>query len=308
MNLNLIEKIKRRKQELGIIPKKTLGQNFLINEKVVEKIIVDLESKSEAANIIEIGPGLGSLTDSLIEFCRQHKSSLTLLEMDQKLAKYWLYQTQDKQKPSLEFAIQVFEGDALSWEGWKHAAEGSILVSNLPYQISSRVVIDRCLDSHSLVHMWLMFQKEVAQRLLAAEGDSEYGFLSVCAQCFFRIRKIVEAHPQSFFPPPKVASQVLHFQSTGFLDKDEKKKKLFVEFVKGLFFHPRRKWSNNLRDWYGKLNSDLAVGESDWELAFKRLEEQLRREGKEAMFMLRPHQLPLKTIKEIFEIFWMKPT
>jgi 16S rRNA (adenine1518-N6/adenine1519-N6)-dimethyltransferase len=87
-----------------------------------------------------------------------------------------------------------------------------LLVSNLPYQISTHLVVDRCFGPAELKWMVLMFQKEVAQRLMAEPRTKEYGLLSVMVQLHFKMSKVADAAPQDFFPAPKVASRVLAFE------------------------------------------------------------------------------------------------
>lgn len=189
--------LKARLQEMGIQPKKAFGQNFLVSPNVIHKII-DAVVQQKHSTLLEIGPGLGALTERLLE--KNLKPSL--IELDRDLVEHW-------RKRGLE----VTEDDALKidWEGLQLPPE-SLLVSNLPYQISTHLVVDRCAGPINLKYMILMFQKEVAQRLTALPRTKDYGLLSVMAQTFFKIRKVADAAPRDFFPPPKIASRVLAFE------------------------------------------------------------------------------------------------
>ena len=109
------------------------------------------------------------------------------------------------------------------------------MVSNLPYQIGARVVIDRSLGPDSVTKMILMFQKEVAQRLMATPSTKDYGFLTVVAQAQWKIRLLLEAKPNDFYPAPKVTSRVLIFERLKPM-VDE----FFVEFVKKAFAQRRK--------------------------------------------------------------------
>jgi 16S rRNA (adenine1518-N6/adenine1519-N6)-dimethyltransferase len=132
----------------------------------------------------------------------------------------------------------VIEGDALqiSWELFQAPY---VLVSNLPYQISSSVVVDRSIDvTHRCRQMVLMFQKEVAQRLKASAGSSDCGFLSVLAQSFWDIKIICDAGPKDFYPPPKVASRVLSFQPKENVPIQDRV--AYLQFLKASFLHPRK--------------------------------------------------------------------
>jgi len=215
-------------QELGIEPKKSLGQNFLISDHVIQKITQTVE-KLNPEGIVEIGPGLGALTRGLIQLNRP----LFLIELDSVFANYW------KEK-----GIALYEGDALHYDWMKLPLIGQVvLVSNLPYQISSSLVIDRSLDSNQLTAMVLMFQKEVAQRLKANRGHELYGMLSVVAQTFWDLELLLEASSGDFMPPPKVASRVLIFRKKDSSILDRQK---YLQFVKGCFLHPRKLMISNL--------------------------------------------------------------
>ncbi len=212
---------------MGIRPNKTLGQNFLVSQNVIDKII-QAAVHCEAKEYIEVGPGPGALTDLLLE--NQLKPSL--IEMDKKIAEYWQSQ-----------GLNVIQGDALK-QNWSELiqTDDCCFVSNLPYQISSSIVIDRSIGPKQVRNMILMFQKEVAQRIVAPEGGKDYGLLSVIAQSFWEIEKVTEAGPKDFFPPPKVASRVLKFTRK---ENDVDGIKL-LKLTKAAFAQRRKKLLKNL--------------------------------------------------------------
>jgi 16S rRNA (adenine1518-N6/adenine1519-N6)-dimethyltransferase len=189
--------LKSRLNEMGLRPKKSFGQNFLVSGHVVGKIIEEVAAH-DFRDLIEIGPGLGALTEPLL--ARSLKPEL--IELDADLVEYWRRR-----------GLQVRDADALKLD-WNalglHAP--ALLVSNLPFQISTHLVVDRCFGPDELRWMVLMFQKEVAQRLTAEPDSKAYGLLSVMAQLHFNIRRVADAAPGDFFPPPKVASRVLAFE------------------------------------------------------------------------------------------------
>lgn len=212
--------LRHRLIEMGIEPKRSLGQNFLTNQHVIEKIIY--ESKNNLKNqLIEIGPGPGSLTDHL----KNLTSQIKLIELDRKIAEYWRNQ-----------GLQVIELDALKADWQELTQQGpTLLVSNLPYQISSSLVVELSTTAHQVETMILMFQKEVAERIVAEPNQKTYGLLSVVAQLSWQIHKVADAGPGSFFPPPKVASRVLCFQKT-----QAELSKEFLNFVKACFQQRRK--------------------------------------------------------------------
>jgi 16S rRNA (adenine1518-N6/adenine1519-N6)-dimethyltransferase len=180
---------------------------------------------------------------------------LFLVEIDTDLAQFW----RDK-------GLTMIEQDALKldWDSFSSTlVRPSILVSNLPYQISSRLVVDRSLDARPLDAMILMFQKEVALKILAQAPSAETGFLSVLAQSFWQVRSLVKAKAGDFLPPPKVASQVLVFKPISPpLIKD---KKMYLEFLKASFSAPRKLLSSNLK----QLFSAQVVTQAFDQLQFK---------------------------------------
>jgi 16S rRNA (adenine1518-N6/adenine1519-N6)-dimethyltransferase len=166
------------------------------------------------------------------------------MELDTKLCQYWR-----------ERGYEVLEGDALQAD-WDALAlpQNSVLMSNLPYQISSRLVIDRGLGPKEVTGMVLMFQKEVAQRMMAKADTDAYGLLTVVAASFWKIEKLFEISSKDFFPPPQVASQVLVFRR-----KPVDLPVAFVEFVKSAFAQRRKFLVKNLSSRYSQADTKLAL-------------------------------------------------
>ncbi len=231
-----ISEVKLLCEELGIRPSKQLGQNFLVDENVCNKII-SKALNSKCKSMYEIGPGLGALTRGL----RQGDKSFELIELDNKLASYWSDQ-----------GVKTYHQDAAKYDWSQKIMDKTIVVSNLPYQISSVIVIN--LSQVPLVEqMILMFQKEVAQRIMAKEGSKSYGLLSVLAQTYWSIDKLVDAGGGSFYPPPKIDSRVLNFER---IDTDYDFGIKFTQFVKKAFSQRRKLLLKNLKP-YTDNGSDL---------------------------------------------------
>lgn len=260
--MSLRDRIHALQAELGIVPKRSLGQNFLISDGVVENILAATFCFSPT-DLVEIGPGLGSLTHGILERLSLQKSagpavgcsaaqcSFQVIELDSVFANYWRSQN-----------LRVIEEDALHVDWTKlfsgepsdkgnepHTASVSssgsrVLVSNLPYQISSRLVIERCLDEKPFTGMVLMFQKEVAQRIQARLEHGSYGFLSVMAQTFWDVKTVCEVGPRDFEPPPNVASRVLSFRSKA--SSAVGRPEHYLKFIKACFVQPRKIMMTNL--------------------------------------------------------------
>ncbi len=229
--------LKLRLAQMGIEPKKAFGQNFLINEFVINKILLQVQAY-KYTDLVEIGPGLGALTEPMLKLGLRPR----LIELDRDLVKYWT-----------ERDMQVVAADALQmdWQTLELQAN-ALLVSNLPYQISSSLVIERCLGPENLRYMVLMFQKEVAQRLMAQPRSKEYGMLSVMAQLHFKMHKVSDASPGDFFPPPKVSSRVLAFERLPQVGLGPR----FLTFVKHAFAFRRKFLLKNLRSVVDKSRLD----------------------------------------------------
>jgi 16S rRNA (adenine1518-N6/adenine1519-N6)-dimethyltransferase len=191
-----VQSLLQKLSEMGVRPNKKLGQNFLINKSVCERIVAEVFKKNPS-HIVEVGPGLGALTDLVLE----KDIPVTLIELDRSFAEYW--QTSK---------AKVIHKDALQLD-WSTLAlpEKTLFLSNLPYQISSSLVIERSIDPQNIDRMVLMFQKEVGQRLLAAPQTEDYGLLTVVAQAFWRVQQLMDVGAKDFYPPPQVASRVLIF-------------------------------------------------------------------------------------------------
>ncbi|MCB0406987.1 MAG: ribosomal RNA small subunit methyltransferase A [Bdellovibrionales bacterium] len=223
------EKVLKQLQILNVSPKRSLGQNFLIGTGVIEKIIQRVQSL-KAESLVEIGPGLGALTEHLLML----SIPLKVIELDRIFAGYW----REKQ-------LDVREGDALQMDWGSLNLKNACLVSNLPYQISSSIVVDRTVQPFGVESMVLMFQKEVAQRIIAQPKSKQYGLLTVIAQAGWDIETVLEAGPNEFYPPPNVASRVLLFKKKASIINNFES---FLGFVKAGFAQRRKFLLSNLKE------------------------------------------------------------
>ena len=216
-----VQVIKNKIKELNFLPKKFLGQHFLINVQLINKIVSEVRDL-KPSSIMEVGPGLGALTNELILL----QKPLFVVEVDSTLCQYW------KKKE-----VCVLEGDVLKLPWESQLLPKSIIVGNLPYKVASRFMVKCCPGSDKLKAMVLMFQKEVARRILAKPRSKDYGLLSVLSQCFWKMDCIAEASISDFYPRPQVAGQVLMFRKRKHSVQDTS---TFLSFVK-LCFSQRRK-------------------------------------------------------------------
>tara|TARA_X000001036_G_scaffold278015_1_gene258254 strand:- start:9 stop:788 length:780 start_codon:yes stop_codon:yes gene_type:complete len=225
-------------------PKKSLGQHFLKDNNIANKIVESLDNSSE--NVLEIGPGTGVLTKFLIK----KKYNLKLVEIDDESVSFLITQL------GIDRNI-IIKNDFLKLDLSKVFSGGNFsIIGNFPYNISSQIVF-KILENRSIItEMCGMFQYEVAERICESEGSKKYGILSVLTQAFFEVDFLFEVSNHLFIPPPKVKSAVILLRRKDEieLDCDEK---LFFKIVK-LSFQQRRKTirnslkkinlSNNLRE------------------------------------------------------------
>ena len=212
-----------------IITKKSLGQNFLIDKEIL-KSIVNLTS-IEGKSVLEIGPGTGNLTSLILE---KKPKQFCVIEKDNDLA--------EKLINNFENKIKVINGDVLKIEENLLFSEKIKVFGNLPYNISTEILtkwITNLKDDFWFDCLILMFQKEVADRIIAKTNSSDYGRLTILSKWKLNIKKIRDIKPVSFYPKPKVDSSLLLFSPRikTFNIKDPKN----LEKVTRIFFNHRRK-------------------------------------------------------------------
>ncbi len=228
---------------------KKLGQNFLLDQNITDKI-AKLAGDLSEINVIEIGPGPGGLTRSLL---RAGAKSVTAVEFDERAVRA----LQDLKGASAG-RLQIIQGDALEAD-LKALVEGPrMIVANLPYNIATPLLV-RWLrelreDVDSYAGMVLMFQKEVAQRITAKVGDKHYGRLAVLCAWLTKARIVYDLPPSAFVPAPKVKSSVVQFmpkaQEAGWPEFEA------VEQVTAAGFGQRRKMiRSSLRDYVGAIEA-----------------------------------------------------
>ncbi len=209
--------------------KKSLGQNFLIDKNILEKIVnyTNIENKT----ILEIGPGTGNLTSLILE---NKPKKFVVIEKDNNLAQNLKKVFDDK--------VNVINDDVLNIDETSLFNESVIVFGNLPYNISTEILSKWVINLKK--NFWfdcllLMFQKEVADRIIAKFNTSNYGRLSILCNWKLNIKKICDIKPEAFYPKPKIESSLLFFTP----------KKNFIEIndpdnlskITRIFFNQRRK-------------------------------------------------------------------
>lgn len=217
-------------------PNKRLGQNFLVDPNIVRKIVA-LAELGPSDHVLEIGPGRGILTEALSHVVGR----ATAVEVDPRLHAY--LKTRQAELPNVDLIC----GDALAYSV-DNLVKGTIVVANLPYYISTPLLF-RLLDQRDrFPRMVLMLQNEVADRLVAKPGGSDYGVLSVMAQYAAEITKSFRVSAQCFRPRPEVASAVVLLRTRQRTKLSQQKEASFRTLVKAAFAHRRKTLVNSLRD------------------------------------------------------------
>ena len=219
---------------MKIRPKKSLGQNFLSDKNVI-KSIVKIGNIKNNNTILEIGPGTGNLTEFIL---KKKPKNFFVIEKDYNLVKF-LYEKFDNK-------INIINKDVLNFELNAISKEKIIVYGNLPYNISTEILTKWITDKkkfESCKKLILMFQKEVADRIIAKTNSKNYGRLSIISNWRMDVKKEFDINPNCFFPKPKVDSTLLSF---------EPKKKYFnlknpnnLEKITKVFFNQRRKMIKN---------------------------------------------------------------
>ena len=217
------------------LAKKSLGQNFLIDNNIIDKIIDTVKIKDR--NILEIGPGKGSLTFKII---KKNPKSLLLIEKDNKLSEALRLKLYKKKK------IKILNQDVLKVNFNNILNKNFIIFGNLPYNISSQILVKMIKSSNwppNYEDIIFMFQRELGEKIIAKYPSANYGRISILTSYRLEVIKKFYVSANCFFPKPKVQSMVIHF-------KPKKRQKIKIknienlEKVTNIFFSNKRKMIN----------------------------------------------------------------
>jgi len=229
--MNLTE-IKNISKEYGIAPSKSRGQNFLHDQNIIDKIIKSANISPDDV-VVEVGPGLGALTGQLVKQAKKVK----VVELDKRVIEFLNYRfnTQDN--------FEIIEGDILRINPVQFGNGGYRIISNLPYNITSKFLrIFLGLSHNRPTDMILMLQNEVAERIVAKPG--KMSVLAVMAQFYSDPEILFTVSPGSFWPAPKVTSAIISFKLRAKLPNINTKK--FFQVVKMGFSAKRKQLHKNL--------------------------------------------------------------
>jgi 16S rRNA (adenine1518-N6/adenine1519-N6)-dimethyltransferase len=230
-----MQELKKR----GVVPKQALGQHFLIDKGIAEKIVRLADLGAEDC-VVEIGPGMGVLTFLMLPLVKQ----VIAVELDQGMINYL------REKGEGKASLTIMRQDALGFDYAKMAqAVGTRLqvVANLPYNISTPVIFRLLEYREAFFRLTLMLQLEVAERITAYPGSKAYGLLSIFTQLYTSPKILMRVPPEAFHPRPKVESAVVGFEILEHPRVAIEDEGFFKKVVKASFAQRRKTLLNALR-------------------------------------------------------------
>ena len=242
---SILEETKFIMNKYNIKANKALGQNFLINEEVVNKIVESSEINNEDV-VIEIGPGLGTLTKFLLEKAKK----VICIELDKKMItilkeRFKLYSNLEIKN---EDVLKVDLKNLIKEEKILNGAKNVKIVANLPYYITTPIIMKLLEEELDLESITVMIQKEVADRLIAFPGDKNTGAITYTVYYYSLGEKIIEVQNHSFIPEPEVTSEVIKLTIRDKAPVDVKDKELMFKIIKSAFMQKRKTLLNALNN------------------------------------------------------------
>ncbi|MCL2523303.1 MAG: 16S rRNA (adenine(1518)-N(6)/adenine(1519)-N(6))-dimethyltransferase RsmA [Betaproteobacteria bacterium] len=216
------------------IPRRRFGQNFLIDAGIINAIVAAIDPQG-GDRLVEIGPGLGALTEPLLA----RLDHLHVVEIDRDL----IARLQKRHPPA---RLSIHEGDALAFD-FAAIGDDLRLVGNLPYNISTPLLFHLADYGDSIRDMHFMLQKEVVERMVAVPGDGDFGRLSVMLQYRFHLEWLLDVPPESFDPPPKVQSAVVRLIPKAAAELTAKNPQRLADLVRAAFAQRRKMLRNTLK-------------------------------------------------------------
>ena len=237
---NLLEETRYIMRKYGVIADKKLGQNFLINSDIIEGIVQGANLSKDDL-VIEIGPGLGTLT----KYLSQTAGKVICVELDRRMINV----LQDRFKDVNN--IEIIYGDILKIDLEKIIEENNQyknvkVVANLPYYITTPIIMRLLEEKINIKSITIMVQKEVADRIVADPNNKDYGVLTVSIAYYSKANLVLQVPSTDFLPEPKVNSSVVTLQVNDEVQKKVLDEKIFFSFVKGGFAQRRKIFLNSI--------------------------------------------------------------
>ena len=227
-------------------PKKSLGQNFLIDKNIIKKII-ELGNIQNEDSVLEVGPGTGNLTNEILT---KNPKNIYVVEKDKLLS--------NELEKKYNNIIKIYNTDILNFDESKITSDKLIIFGNLPYNISTQILVNWIINENRfkcIKKLILMFQKDVADRIVSKVNDKTYGRISIISNWRLNIKKCFDVPNNCFFPKPKVESSILEFTPKKEYIKFKNPRNL--EHITNVFFSKKRKMINKALNELFKNNLKL---------------------------------------------------
>ena len=230
----------------SVTPKKSLGQNFLLDKNISNKI-VGLLGNIENKDILEIGPGMGALTDILLA----KQAKVLAIDKDSNAVEYLTEKYKDKEN------LKILNSDIRTIDLSKLYNNKISVIGNIPYNISTDILFWLLEHSNYIDQAVLTVQREVAERLCAKHKTKSYGITTVAVQLYGTAKIIFHIPPKAFFPAPKVTSSVLKIEFNDHINNSENKQ--IMSLVRTAFSQRRKMINNSIKQYLSNNNieSDL---------------------------------------------------
>ncbi|MFL2835998.1 MAG: 16S rRNA (adenine(1518)-N(6)/adenine(1519)-N(6))-dimethyltransferase RsmA [Alphaproteobacteria bacterium] len=249
---NHYNQYKKKLKQSGIKPSKKLGQNFIFDKNILNKI-TRLIDPTSCDLVIEIGPGLGGLSEALVN---NGVNKLLLIEKDKQFS-YLLNELKSKYPNQIDISFE----DAINFNFDLANYKNINIISNLPYNAATKILTSLLsfhYSTHKFNDMVLMFQKEVAQRITANYGNKDYGRLSIISQFLYQCNIEFDLNPAIFFPRPNVDSSIVSFKSLK--KKSGPNIKTLEQVTRAAFSQRRKKIKTSLRDLINEIDLIQKLG------------------------------------------------
>ena len=253
---NILEETRFIMKKYNIKANKALGQNFLISQNVVDNIVESSKIGKEDL-VIEIGPGLGTLTKELLEKAKK----VICIELDKRMINI----LQDRFNLYSNFEIinqdvlKVNLKELIKQEREKNNIENVKIVANLPYYITTPIIMKLLEDELDLESITVMIQKEVAERLIATPGEKQTGAITYSVYYYAKAEGILEVPNDSFIPEPEVTSKVIKLNIRKEPPIEVKNKKIMFKIIKSAFMQRRKTLLNALTNTKVFLNKEEGI-------------------------------------------------
>lgn len=275
-NIGNINNTKYLLDKYKLTAKISLGQNFLVDEKVIDKIVANMDESDDLA-IIEIGPGLGALTEKLLLKCKK----LVCIEIDKNMVEILSDTIQDEKFTLIHEDILKFDLEGLVTE-LKSQYRDIYLIANLPYYITSDILISVFKLETMIDQIMVMVQTEFGERLVSKHNTKEYRPLTVVSKTLYKSKMSFNISKNVFYPKPKITSSIvkMNLKEHSITNKEK-----YIEFVELCFTQKRKTLYNNLKT---SLDADLVL-----EILMEaKIEENMR-----------PAQLDIADYIRLFEVY-----